>query len=334
MNHYETLGISKNASDDEIKQSYRTLAKQHHPDKGGNKEKFQQIQEAYDVLSDTQKRNEYDNPAPDLNSFFSGNGGGFPFGDGFPFGGGGGFPFGGGFGNQPKKSDDIFHTCNISLQEVYTGVKKSFNLKHDITCNSCKSICRACNGKCNIIQQIHIGPIVQIINQPCQNCNATGFQKSKNECSNCDSRGFNVEKQLVEINIPKGVEEGKKYTFRKNNKNSSGNFVITIHINDHEIFKRRNNNLVCELKLTLKESIIGKELTIDYFEEIIKINTKIFGIINPSNEYIIYNKGLENINGIKGNMIFKFAISYPIKQVFDQEQIIILNAAFDNSKIL
>lgn len=325
MSHYETLGISKNATEDEIKQSYRNLAKKHHPDKGGNKEQFQKIQEAYDTLSDPQKKQEYDNPQP---NFFEG--GGFPFGGGgFPFGDG--FPFGGFQQHQNKKSDDVFHTCNITLQDVYTGVKKSFNLKHDIICSSCKSVCNFCNGKGVVQQRIQIGPIVQILNQQCSACNSTGNIRTKSDCSICESKGFITEKQLVEINIPKGVEEGKRYVFKKNNKNSSGNFVITIHINEHNLFKRRNNHLVYELPLTLKESIIGKELFFDYFGEKININTKNFGIINPSNEYIIYNKGLENTNGVKGNLIFKFTIIYPSeKLILNNEQISIIENAFKN----
>lgn len=325
INYYDILEISKNATDEEIKQSYRSLAKQHHPDKkGGNKEKFQKIQEAYDVLSDKQKKQDYDNKTPEniFNNFSSG----FSFFNNFT-----------NFFSQKIKKNDHIHKYSINLENVYFGIKKQFNLKKSNECDSCKKKCQTCYGLGRIQQKIQVAPnIIQAIQHPCKICNTTG--KIRNlQCDKCNSTGFITEEKRIEIDIPKGVENGKKFIFEgwgeqaTNSNEISGDFIIEIHIQEHPTLKRHGLDLIHNERITLKESIIGKNISIPYFKSIIHLNTKSFGIIDPNSNYGLDDRGLE-LNNKKGKLYIKFTILYPNKKLNDEE-IIMIKDIFEKCKI-
>lgn len=303
-NYYETLGVEKNASEDDIKQAYKKLAKIHHPDKGGNKSKFQEIQEAYDTLSDENKRREYDNP---MSNIFGSGMNVFPFNINEMFG----MQM-----NRNMKKADQHYECFITLDDVYKGVKKSFNIKRNFICTSCKKNCNKCNGLGMVSKRIQMGPMLNIINQPCDNCSGTGKTRNDIKCDVCNSTGKIEESKLIELVIPKGVENGKTYLYEgwgqeSNNINERpGNLIIIIRVQDHPIFKRNGLNLKTVLKLTFKESIIGKKISIPYFSDSIEIDAKFFGIINPLKEYTIPYKGLEDEKGNKGNILITFVINY------------------------
>jgi len=326
-NYYDVLKISKEATDDEIKQSYRSLAKQYHPDKkGGDKEKFQKIQEAYDILSDTQKKNEYDNKDKE-NINFQNLSSAFPFNFG---------SFANFFNQKIKKSDHI-HKYFITLENAYFGTKKNFNLKRNLECNFCKKKCEICNGSGRFEQKIQLGPnIIQSIQHPCQLCKMTG--KVRNIiCDKCNSKGYTIDEKRIEIIIQKGVEHGKKYLFEgwgeqaTNNNEISGNFIIEINIEEHPILKRSGLDLFFDQKITLRESILGKDISIPYFKSFINLNTKSFGIIDPNKNYGLDDKGLEN-NNIKGKLYINFHIIYPHIKLNDEEIKSIKNI-FDKCKI-
>ncbi len=314
-NYYTILGVEKNASDEQIKKAYRNLAKEHHPDKGGNKETFQKIQEAYNTLSDPEKRKLYDNPnsinQEFMNNIFSSN---FQTGFSFDF-----KDFFHGTSHRLRKRKDHSFIYEISLQDVYNGLTKQFNLKRSLKCQFCEKMCEVCQGSGKISQKIHMGPLVQIMNHPCKNCFQTGKIQNKHvKCEYCLSTGFITEEKRIEIDIPKGVEDGKNYVFAEwgeqpvNQNEIAGDFIIIIKIKNETKFKRENLNLFLNVNLTFKESIIGKEIFIHYFNNVkLKLNTKKFGIINPNNHYAINNKGLENNKGEKGNLYVKFNIEYP-----------------------
>ena len=326
--YYNILEVDKNSSDDQIKQSYRNLAKIHHPDKGGDKEKFQKIQEAYNTLSDPEKRKLYDNPTEDfINNIFSTN-----FQTGFSF------DFKKFFhGHKLRKKKDHTFVYEISLEDVYKGLTKQFNLKRSINCKFCEKICEVCNGLGKISQQIQMGPLVQIINHPCKHCFQTGKTHNKNvKCTYCVSTSFISEEKRIEIDIPKGVENDKNYVFAEwgeqpvHQNEVAGDFIIIIKVKNETKFIRENLNLFINFNITFKESIIGKEILIPYFNNVkLKLNTKKFGIINPNNHYAINNKGLENNKGDKGNLYLKFNIQYPIDFRLTDENIISFNELFE-----
>lgn len=335
-NYYEILGISKTANAEEIKQSYRKLARTNHPDKGGNVETFKKIQTAYETLSDEQKRNQYDNPNQ-MPSFFQNGGmpggmpGGFPFNMFFNMGGGG--------GNRNVKKEDEYFNCKITLKDVFYGINKAFNIKRKYICEMCRKHCHDCNGTGTRTQQIQMGPMVQFINQQCGACNATGSTKSNN-CNDCQSSGFKTKEKIIELNIPKGVEHGKQYKYsgwgqQKTKPNEiDGDFFINIQVEQHSFYKRDKLNLYCSIDINLVESIIGKSLEIPHLNDIpLKIETNKFGIINPNKDYIIAEQGLINEYGEKkGDLYIKFNITYPDRTLKDKE-IELLRETFNVLKI-
>lgn len=324
-NYYNILGISKDASKDEIKKNFRKLAMENHPDKGGSKEKFQEIQEAYEVLGNEDKKREYDecrSPGMSKFEFFFNmhqNNNGQSQGQGI-------------------KKKHHYYTCEITLNEVHFGFIKKIKVKRENLCKLCYNNCDVCNGSGNISQVIQMGPFIQHVNRKCNNCNGLGkcFEiKSDEKCEKCTEceNGKIIEEKIFEINIPKGVHQNKQYIFSGwgeqaiNDKDMSGDLIISINIKPDTTFKRNDLNLIYETKCTLKESIIGKDMTIQVFDETLNLNSKIFGIIDPNKQYIIYGKGL-NGEDKRGDLYIIFKIIYPEKNLKDTE-IEILSKAFN-----
>jgi DnaJ-class molecular chaperone len=311
--YYEILEIQRTATKDEIKQSYKRLAKIHHPDKGGDKEVFQKIQTAYETLSDEQKRQQYDNPMPQFHGMpdIFGNGGGF-----FP-----GNPVNLDFlfRNNMKKNINHNHSINITLYDVHFGLKKTLNIKHEVKCENCNKKCESCKGAGRKKQFMSIGPMQIIQEQPCSDCNAHGIVKNNISCSLCDNKGFTIKENIITIVIPKGVENGKQFVFKglgeqaKHENEMSGDLIITVQIDDGILFKRNGLDLIYEVNISFKESIIGKEIAIPHFEKEFMININNFGIIDPTKHYIINNKGLRNESNVYGNLYIKFSIDYNYK---------------------
>lgn len=325
--YYEILGVSKNASTEEIKASYRRLAKTHHPDKSGNKEQFQKIQEAYEHLSDVEKRNKYDNPM--IPNGFPQQNFPFPFPQNFPFNRN---------NRQVKKNDEYYH-FKISLHDVYFGVEKTFNIKKRYMCDNCKIICNNCNGTGHVTgQQINIGFIINFLQQICNNCHGNGMVKNNINCHHCSNQGFKFKEKVINLRIPKGIENDKEYIFEGWGEQAikpeeiSGNFIIKIQIEKDELFTRENLDLIYRQDINLFDSITGKEIKIPFYDEIIIIDTSKFGIINPSKEYIVIQKGLPNEKNERGNLKIKFTISYPNKTL-KQDEINKLKLCFQEIEI-
>jgi DnaJ family protein A protein 2 len=326
-NYYDILGVSKDASKDEIKKVFRKLAMENHPDKGGSKEKFQEIQEAYEILGNEDKRRDFDNG--DLNGHGHGHGHGMSNFD---------FFFNvqrnrGSQNNHKVKKSDHYYNCDITLRDVHFGLIKKIKVKRENLCKLCYVNCDECDGIGNISQTIRMGPFLQYINKRCNNCKGVGkYYKDKdknddnkeNDKKNCCENGKIVEEKIFEINIPKGVHQNKQYIFSGwgeqaiNDNDMSGDLIISINIKPDITFKRNDLNLIYETECTLKECIIGKDITIEIFDETLIINSKIFGIINPNKQYIIYGKGLNGENK-RGDLYIIFKIIYPERSLNDKE---------------
>jgi len=329
---YDILEVNKNATQDDIKKAYKKLAIQYHPDKNkGNAEaekKFQEISNAYSVLSNQDSRNRYDmtgdenfnndnnggggqqHQAPDMDELFqhlfgSRRGGSNPFG---------GFGFDDNF--QPQ-CNNIVKQYNITLDDIYNGIVKTIKINVKKYCKKCFTTCNICNGTGVKQQIIQIGPMTQIMQTNCPKCNGSKIiNKNNRDCGDCKGSGmFDVEHNAY-LNMPKGFDcnhtifeglgEQPQISTHK-----AGNLIFEFKLQQHSHFSRNGNDLLYKHTLTLTESIIGKLITIDYFGENIKINTDQFGIINPSKQYILKNRGLPIINTTKkGNMIIEFLITY------------------------
>ena len=334
--YYDILGVNKNATKDEIKKAYRKLAKQYHPDKNtdnNSKEKFQKIQEAYENLYDDHKRSLYDNKGnhPFFHPDERGQGG-------FPF-----FNFNFNFmsQNHNNKKNDEYYNLKINLSDVYFGLKKNFNIKKKYTCPTCRISCNTCNGSGSVQgQRVQIGPMIHFMQQTCNNCNGNGVIRNTNiTCNDCESTGFKFKEKFIELNIPKGVENGKEFVYEEFGEQAtrpnerSGNFIIKIQVESHNLFVRDNLNLVYNTNINLFETIIGKDIKIPYFDETIELNINKFGIINPNKEYIIIEKGLINDKNERGCMKIKFNIIYPDKTL-NPDDIISLKENFKKLNLI
>ncbi len=350
-NLYNLLGIEQNATQDEIKRAYKKLAVTHHPDKNpNNKEeaenKFREISNAYSILSDDEQRRRYDHLGDenfnqdgsgshevnaDINEIFQHMFGGHrdPFGEGF-------FNFRQRRENN-NKCGNIHKIYMVSLEDVYFGINKNVNFKITNHCKKCIKTCDNCKGNGSISQMIQMGPITQIINQPCNNCQGSGVSMKNNKsCSECKGEGSYETENHCNLSIPKGFEDGVRTIFNKlgeqpkKNNQEAGDLILELRISDHPNFSRKGNDLVYKLNITLTESILGKDITIPYFDDTIKINISQFGVINPNKQYIIKNRGLPIINTEKkGNLFLEFTINYPkLERDEIKELTTILNKAF------
>lgn len=295
MSHYETLGVSNNASQDEIKRAYRKLAMKEHPDKGGDSEKFKKINEAYEILSDEQKRREYDNPMPQE----------IPFN---PFD-----MFGNIFSEQKRRLPDHKHIIRITLEDVYNGRLVNLNIKLDTLCENCLIKCNNCRGTGQIPMSHPMMPGLAL-QVPCPQCGSSGF--SRDSCSKC-IRGVIVTERRVSIRVKEGIQHGYKEILegfgeqKKKPDDIPGNLIIEFHIIDHPIFKREGDNLLIIRKISFIDSIIGSYVNIPHFSGDFVFDTRPHTIIDPRKFYEVEGKGMNK----NGKMKVQFDIEYPTIQL-------------------
>jgi DnaJ family protein A protein 2 len=322
--YYSVLGLSDRPvaeiGDEEVKTAYRKLAMKHHPDKGGNKDQFQKIQEAYSVLSDPQKRRDYDNPVQ--------------FND---------FPFFQHFNHNPHhqqniRKNDISYQMEISLEEAYRGTTKRIKVSKNTVCEKCKTFCAGCNGSGHVTKHIRMGMMSQIMQHACQMCQATGIVSKTNDCQVCNNTGKYQETNVFEIAIPRGAPDFKQYIFEgwgeqgvKKNE-IAGNLVVNVRVKEHPQFKRNGNDLSHVVSITFKESVVGKTITVPHFDGDVVINSRGFGIINPNLQYSIYGKGMPVEHDKYGILHLTFNILYP-KASLNEDQYKLLCDAFDEIKL-
>jgi DnaJ-class molecular chaperone len=295
MDYYQTLGVTRESSKDDIKKAFRKLAMKEHPDKGGDPEKFKKIAEAYEVLSDDQKRQEYDNPAPAFNPFDM---------------------FGNIFQQQNRTMSDHQHVINISLEDAYRGREVNLNITTEKMC-SCTRMCDQCKGSGSVgISHPMLGMFIQ---QPCGRCGGKGFSGG---CVLCKACGRLNEKKKVLIKIPKGVKDGHSEIVQgmgeqaKKPSDIPGNLILIIKIQEHPLFKRDGDNLVFTKKISLVESLIGLYVGIPHFDGDILHDARQYGVLNPSNKYKIPGKGMNS----NGSLVLKFEIQYPTKILSEKER--------------
>lgn len=281
--YYEVLGVSKNATDEEIKRSFRKLAKQYHPDvnkEPGADEKFKEIGEAYAVLSDQNKRRQYDqfgHAAFDQGAGGFGGAGGF---DGFDFAdfdissifeqmmGG---SFGGrssSRGSKKSRGADKEVSMKLSFEEAVYGCEKEFKINIDDTCPDCdgkgghdEKTCSECGGRGRVIQEQRTMFGIFQSESVCPECNGRGIT-FKNKCSKCSGRGAVNHDKTIKLRVPRGVEDGD--TMRMSGKSSvganggpRGDIYINFKVKEHEIYQRDGRDIYVKIPLTITEAVLG-----------------------------------------------------------------------------
>ena len=285
---YELLGVPRDASVEDIKKAYRKKAVVEHPDKGGDKEKFQQIQEAYDVLSDQDKRNIYNqtgeipregqqqpqgmNVAEMFGSMF---GGGFPGMPGFP--GFPGFPGMPGNNGRPAKQPvgpSKMHEVPFTLRDLYQGKRVELRMKRDKLCGGCNGSggsrvekCGACGGNGMRMRHTQMGPMVTISHEACGECQQTGTRIVE-KCKICNGGRTHEVEQKLDVQILPGMCENDRIVFPGQCSESPqfekpGDVVLVIREANTGIWKRKESELALEIRISLAESMLGWERTFD-----------------------------------------------------------------------
>ena len=293
--YYEVLGVSKTATDDELKKAYRKLAKQYHPDlHPGDKEaeaKFKEINEAYEILSDADKRAKYDQygfAAFDPNSGFGGFDGGFggfdDLGDilGSIFGGGVG-GFGGGFGgggqrrnNGPRKGENVRVNLTLDFEEAVFGCKKEIPVNMVETCPDCKGTgcaegthpetCPDCGGRGTVVRTQRTAMGMMQSTSQCPRCNGRG-QVIHTPCPTCKGNGRIRKKKTVSVNIPAGIDNGQTVSLRGLgnegvNGGAPGDLLVTVTVRAHALFERDGSSILLDLPISYAQAVLGAEVTV------------------------------------------------------------------------
>ena len=332
--YYEVLGIGKNATDAEIKSAYRKLAKKYHPDLNpGNKEaeeKFKEVNEANDVLSDPQKRQRYDqfgfagvdpNYAAANGGGAGGFGGGFGgvdlgdiFGDIFGGGFGGGFSgFGGGSStrtaNAPRKGHDIQASVILTFEEAAHGCSKKITINRQDTCPDCggtgaakgtsPETCPDCGGRGYVVTQQRTPFGVMQSQQPCSHCGGRGTI-IRNPCKTCRGTGKTAARKSLEINIPAGIDDDQNIALRGqgdagSNGGPAGDVNITVSVRPDPLFERDGYDVWCDIPITFTQAALGDEIVVPTIDGKVKYN--IPEGTQPGTVFRLRNKGISYVNG-------------------------------------
>ncbi|MBQ6001154.1 MAG: molecular chaperone DnaJ [Clostridia bacterium] len=337
--YYDVLGVSKGASDDEIKKAYRTLAKKYHPDRNpGNKEaenKFKEVQEAYEILSDSQKRQLYDQYGhAGVDPNYGGTAGGYGFGGGFEdlgdifssiFGGGGGFGFGGQANpNRPRRGDDAHATTTISFEEAAFGVKKEVEVVRIETCTACSGTgaaagsgvetCTHCHGTGQIRVQQRTAFGVMSTSRVCDQCGGTG-QIIKTPCQTCKGKGKVRRTRKIKVNIPAGIDEGQTLCIRGegnagSNGGPAGDLMVTISIRPHPIFERRGSDVMVDIPVSFADVCLGTEVEVPTLDG--KIRQKIPSGTASHTVFRLQNRGIQNLHARgRGDQYVRVIVEVP-----------------------
>jgi molecular chaperone DnaJ len=316
--YYKILGVDKKSTKDEIKKSYRNLSKKFHPDVNPDgTEKFKEIAEAYDVLSDDNKRKQYDNPNP-----FGNMRGGFnPFEDFIN-------NFNNGGRQQKRRGPDKKVKIQLNPIESYFGINKPITYQTNNSCQSCegsggkKNVCQECQGSGNIRRKVGTGFFTQVIDTPCMKCNGTG-DIVIDACFNCGGSGIKQKIEQIGVDIPKNINNGDFLRVQGkgdfSSKNGYGDLIIQIEVLPQDGFEKINNDLIYTKKVSMYDLVIGKEIILPHPDGdlIIKLpyNTE---SVKPLR---LKGKGYKTNNG-NGDFYFKLnVVNEPLTEEIKNELI-------------
>ncbi len=350
--YYEVLGVDKSASDDEIKKAYRKAAKKYHPDLNPNnkeaEEKFKEANEAYEVLSDSEKKARYDQFGhagvdPNYGAGQGGYGGGFggmdfDLGDifGSIFGGG----FGGGFGgranpNAPQRGSDTQASITISFEEAAKGCSRSIDTMRIETCDECHGsgcqsghspkTCTECNGRGQVTVGQRTAFGVFQTSKPCSRCNGKGTIID-NPCKKCNGAGRVRKSAKLDINIPAGVDDRQILTVRGQgnkgvNGGPSGDLNIVVNVRPHPIFERDGYNVWCDVHLSFMQVALGCTIQVPTLDG--KVEYNVPAGTQPGDVFKLRGRGIQSRSGMgKGDQLVRIIVDVPTKLTEKQEELI------------
>ena len=357
--YYEVLGVSKDASADEIKKAFRKAAVQHHPDKeGGDETKFKEINEAYEVLKDSQKRQRYDQFG---HAGVGGNGGGF---SGNPFEGFGGFNgqnvhfdfgdgglgdifgqfFGGGAGQQqrgPKRGRDVETTLNLTFEEAVFGVERNVELDMDDECSHCKGTavepgysmktCPTCQGAGQ--QQRVMNTIFGQIQQAviCETCRGTGRVPEK-VCTVCKGKGTERNRQSITLKVPAGIDDGA--TIRLTGRGEAvgggtrGDLYVNIRVKAHKKFTREGDIILSDEHISMVQAALGTEIDVETVDGVVRM--KVPAGTQSGTDFKLTAHGVPHLRGsARGAHIVRIVVDTPTKLTKKQKDLL---EQFDTQK--
>ncbi len=352
---YEILGVAKDADQDSIKKAYRKMAMQFHPDKNpDNKEaedKFKEAAAAYEILSDPEKRAKYDRFG---HQAFSGGGGhhqgfhdvedifaqfGDIFGDFFGMSGGGRRrrdP------NQPRKGADLRYVMEITLEDVVEGIEKEIEYDCDESCKECHGsgaekgtsgveTCGTCGGQGQVIRSQGFFQMATT----CPTCHGQG-QTIKHKCKSCRGSGRTSKHRKIRVTIPAGVDSGTRLRVSGEGEGGyrggpSGDLYVEIQVRDHDVFERRENDLIGELKISYLKAILGGEMEVDTVTDSQTIQipkgSQVGDLVKLSGHGIPTLRG-----GRRGDLYFQINVEIPKKLDSEEEKLLSKIAEIRNEK--
>lgn len=340
--YYEVLGVSKDASKDEIKKAYRKLARKYHPDvnkEEGTEDKFKEAKEAYEVLSNEQKRSQYDQfgHAGPQGQGFSGFGGGSDFGGGFGdifdmfFGGGGAArdP------NAPRQGSDLQYAITLDFEEAIFGKDTEIRIPKEEECETCHGsgakpgtktkTCSHCHGsgQMNTEQNTPFGKVVN--RRVCHYCNGTG-KIIPEKCSTCGGKGTVKKQKDIKINIPAGIDEGQQIRVSGKgepgvNGGPPGDLFVVIQVRSHDFFEREGDHIFCELPVTFTQASLGDEIEVPTVHG--KVMLKIPAGTQTGKTFRLKGKGAPNVRGYgHGDQHIQVRVVTPTRLTDRQKEIL------------
>jgi len=332
--YYDILGVKPNCGGDELKKAYRKLAMKYHPDKNPNEgEKFKQISQAYEVLTNPEKRAIYDQGGEQaIKDGGSGGGAGFSspmdifdmFFGGNPFGGGGPRR-----GRRERRGKDVVHQLSVSLEDLYKGAVRKLALEKNVICDKCEGRggkkgavdqCPTCRGSGMQVTVQHLGPgMIQHIQSACSECRGQGERiNAKDRCKHCNGKKVNRERKILEVHIDKGMQDGQKITFNGEGDQEPGlepgDIIIVLDERDHQVFKRSGNDLILRLKIELVEALCGFQKVVNTLDDRDLVITTIPGeVVKPGDVKFVSGEGMPTYRSPfeKGRLIIQFSVDFP-----------------------
>ncbi|KAL5021318.1 hypothetical protein ScPMuIL_000473 [Solemya velum] len=343
---YEILGVSKTASDNEIKKAYYKLAKEYHPDKNpAAGDKFKEISFAYEVLSNAEKRETYDRyglqglkdgmKGGDFDDMFGGLFGGLFGGMGGPFGFGGG----GSMRRGRRKGEDTYHPLKVTLEDLYNGKTAKLQLSKTVICTKCNGLggkpgstqkCRVCHGRGVKVTLRQLGPgMVQQMQTVCPDCHGEGEQISdKDKCKECKGKKVTNQSKILEVHVDKGMRDGQKIPFRGEGDQlpdiDAGDVIIVLQQKEHETFSREGEDLFCTHNLSLTEALCGFQFTLKHLDgRDLLIKHPQGNVIHPGAIRCVKEEGMPRYRNPfeKGNLYIKFDVTFPPQNFATEDQL-------------